>query len=443
MDASVFVRALVEARDTAYRGVVRPVEGTILTVSKDVARAGEEALSNGATSTLDILESVVEAAAASVENTPELLPVLKEAGVVDSGGKGLFFLLEGMLREAYGLPLDQPLATVQPLSAISLENAAEKLEPGQDWEVVVDFRPGAPLDIQAFYGRLQQMGTSIQVGEGDGMYRMHIHVPDKTQYEPIEYVKDLGTITNIAIENLMVQMANHGPVEDLKTLRLATVESGQIAAVTVAPAIGIARVFASLGVAMIVEGGQTMNPSTEQILSAIENLPTDRIVVLPNNENILMSARQAIELTVKQVAVVPSHSVPQGIAAMLALAPDGDFDATVRAMTEAMSGVVTGEVTVATRSVDIDGVYVQEGQAIGLLDGKLAAAGDTPESVTMKLLEKGIPEDAELITLYYGADMPVMQANQLADRIREQCPKQEVELIEGGQPHYHSILSIE
>ncbi len=443
MDASVFVRALVEARDTAYRGVVRPVEGTILTVSKDVARAGEEALRNGATSMLDILESVVEAAAASVENTPELLPVLKEAGVVDSGGKGLFFLLEGMLREAYGLPLDQPLATVQPLSAISLENAAEKLEPGQDWEVVVDFRPGAPLDIQAFYGRLQQMGTSIQVGEGDGMYRMHIHVPDKTQYEPIEYVKDLGTITNIAIENLMVQMANHGPVEDLKTLRLATVESGQIAAVTVAPAIGIARVFASLGVAMIVEGGQTMNPSTEQILSAIENLPTDRIVVLPNNENILMSARQAIELTVKQVAVVPSHSVPQGIAAMLALAPDGDFDATVRAMTEAMSGVVTGEVTVATRSVDIDGVYVQEGQAIGLLDGKLAAAGDTPESVTMKLLEKGIPEDAELITLYYGADMPVMQANQLADRIREQCPKQEVELIEGGQPHYHLILSIE
>jgi DAK2 domain fusion protein YloV len=443
MDAAVMVRALAEARDTAYKGVVRPVEGTILTVSKDVARAGEEALKNGATSALDILESIVEAAAASVENTPELLPVLKEAGVVDSGGKGLHLLLEGMLREAYGLPLDQPLAAVQPLSALSLENAAEKIEAGQDWEVVVDFRPSAPLDVLAFYGRLKQMGTSIQVGEGDGMYRMHIHVADRTQYEPIEYVKDLGTITNIAIENLMVQMANHASAQDLRSLRLATVEPGQIAAVAVAPAMGIARVFASLGVAMIVEGGQTMNPSTEEILSAFENLPTDRIVVLPNNKNVLMSARQAVDLTVKQVAVVPSKSVPQGISAMLALAPDGDFGATVQAMTEAMSGVVTGEVTVATRSVDIDGVHVQEGQAIGLLDGKLAAAGESPESVTITLLEKAAAQEAELITLYYGADMPVKQANQLADRIRERCPKQEVELIEGGQPHYRLIFSVE
>jgi dihydroxyacetone kinase-like predicted kinase len=157
----------------------------------------------------------------------------------------------------------------------------------------------------------------------------------------------------------------------------------------------------------------------EEILGAIENLPTDRVIVLPNNKNILMSARQAIELTVKQVAVVPSKSVPQGIAAMLALCPPTAIS-TQRcgAMTEAMSGVVTGEVTVATRSVDIDGVHVQEGQAIGLLDGKLAAAGDSPEAVTMKLLEKGTPKNAELITLYYGADMPVMQANQLADRIR-------------------------
>jgi dihydroxyacetone kinase-like predicted kinase len=412
MDSEIMVKALAEARDTAYKGVVRPVEGTILTVSKDIAQAAEGALSNGATSTLDILEQVVEAAAQSVERTPDLLPVLRDAGVVDSGGKGLFFILEGMLRTAHGLPLDQPLAST-------------------------------PLDAQAFYKRLKEMGTSIQVGEGDGMYRMHIHVPDRTQYEPIEYVRRLGTITNVAIENLMVQMADQAANQSIHSLRLATVEPGQIAAVAVAPAMGIARVFASLGVAMIVEGGQTMNPSTEEILNAFENLPTDKIVILPNNKNVLMTARQALDLTVKHVAVVPSKSVPQGIAAMLALTPDGDFETSVATMTKALSTVKTGEVTVATRSVEMDGVDVKEGQVIGLLNGRLAVAGDDPEIVTLEMLAQAGVEEAELVTLYYGADLSVMRANQLADKIRERFPKQEVELIEGGQPHYQLIFSVE
>jgi DAK2 domain fusion protein YloV len=443
MDSEIMVRALAEARDTAYKGVVRPVEGTILTVSKDIAQAAEGALSNGATSTLDILEQIVEAAAQSVERTPDLLPVLRDAGVVDSGGKGLFFILEGMLRTAHGLPLDRPLASVQPLSSLSLENAVASIEPGQDWEVVVDFRPSAPLDAQAFYKRLEEMGTSIQVGEGDGMYRMHIHVLDNTQYEPIEYVRRLGTITNVALENLMVQMADQAANQSIRSLRLATVEPGQIAAVAVAPAMGIARVFASLGVAMIVEGGQTMNPSTEEILNAFENLPTDKIVILPNNKNVLMTARQALDLTAKHVAVVPSKSVPQGIAAMLALTPDGDFETSVATMTKALSTVKTGEVTIATRSVEMDGVDVKEGQVIGLLNGRLAVAGDDPESVTLEMLAQAGVEEAELVTLYYGADLSVMRANQLADKIRERFPKQEVELIEGGQPHYQLIFSVE
>ena len=443
MDSEIMVKALAEARDTAYKGVVRPVEGTILTVSKDIAQAAEGALSNGATSTLEILEQIVEAAAQSVERTPDLLPVLRDAGVVDSGGKGLFFILEGMLRTAHGLPLDRPLASVQPLSSLSLENAVASIEPGQDWEVVVDFRPSAPLDAQAFYKRLEEMGTSIQVGEGDGMYRMHIHVLDNTQYEPIEYVRRLGTITNVAIENLMVQMADQAASQSIRSLRLATVEPGQIAAVAVAPAMGIARVFASLGVAMIVEGGQTMNPSTEEILNALENLPTDKIVILPNNKNVLMTARQALDLTAKHVAVVPSKSVPQGIAAMLALTPDGDFETSVATMTKALSTVKTGEVTIATRSVEMDGVDVKEGQVIGLLNGRLAVAGDDPESVTLEMLAQAGVEEAELVTLYYGADLSVMRANQLADKIRERFPKQEVELIEGGQPHYQLIFSVE
>jgi len=207
VDAARIVAALEEARETAYRGVVRPVEGTILTVSKDVAAAARTALNDGADSTLEILEIVVAAADESVKRTPDLLPILKEAGVVDAGGKGLFFLLEGMLRAAYRQPLDQAEVHIMPLSSLVLQESSELIEPGQDWEVIVDFQPGAELDLPSFYNRLESMGTSIQVGEGEGMYRVHIHVPKETEYEPIEYVKSLGTVTQVKLENLMSQMA--------------------------------------------------------------------------------------------------------------------------------------------------------------------------------------------------------------------------------------------
>lgn len=443
MDAALVVRALEEGRDTAYKGVVRPVEGTILTVSKDVARAARQALDSGPRSCLDILELIVAEAGASVERTPDLLPVLRDAGVVDSGGKGLFFLLEGMLRWIYGQPLDQPLAAVTPLSQLHLEDAVEAIEPGQDWEVVVDFRPAKPLDVQAFYGRLETMGTSIQVGEGDGMYRMHIHVPDQTEYQPIEFVKTLGAITNIHLENLQQQIEDRTAKENIGSIRPASVEPGQIAAVAVAPALGIARVFASLGVAAIVEGGQTMNPSTEEILRAVESLPTDKVVILPNNKNIIMTSRQAAALTVKKVAVIPSDSVPQGISAMLALMPEGELDNVVEAMTKALATVRTGELTVATRSVEIDGVAVKEGQVIGLLDGKLVVSGDDLTACTQDMLARAHCKQSELVTLYYGADLTSAAANQLADKLREACPGLEIELIEGGQPHYQLILSIE
>ena len=200
------VQALASARDTAYKGVVRPVEGTILTVAKEIAAAAAQRVAGQSTEPLSVLEQIVDAADDAVQHTPELLPVLKEAGVVDSGGKGLFFILEGMLRHIRGMPLDMPLTTVQPLAAMKLENTMEAIEPGQDYEVVVDFRPHRPLELEDFYSNLEAMGTSIQVGEGDGIYRMHIHVPTDNRYLPIDYTMSLGTITKVAIENLMAQM---------------------------------------------------------------------------------------------------------------------------------------------------------------------------------------------------------------------------------------------
>jgi DAK2 domain fusion protein YloV len=443
MDAALFVHALKEARETAYKGVVRPVEGTILTVSSDVARAATEALNGGASSVIEVLERIVQAADDSVQRTPQLLPILKEAGVVDAGGLGLYYILDGMLRIAYGKSLDQTIATVQPLSKITMDHTRETIEPGQDWEVVIDFRPYERLDIHKFYQELESIGTSIQVGEGDGLYRLHIHVADAREYEPIEYTKTIGTVTNIAIENLMAQMDGKSLEQGFSQIRFSPVEPGQIAAIPVAPGVGIARVFASLGAANIVEGGQTMNPSTQDILDSIENLPTDKVILLPNNKNIILTARQAKELTVKEVRVVPTTCVPQGIAAMLALEPNGKLEDVVKAMQMAYEEIQTADITIATRSVEIDGVAVREGQIIGLVNGKLATAGDELDETLLNVLELCHANQAELITCYYGEDLSAIQANALADVVRKSYPNAEVELVEGNQPHYQIILSVE
>ncbi|MGE5775538.1 MAG: DAK2 domain-containing protein [Chloroflexota bacterium] len=441
LDGPTVAKAFGDARDTAYKGVVRPVEGTILTVAKEVALATEAALQS-TQDPIELLEIAVKAANEAVQKTPELLPVLKQAGVVDSGGKGLFFILEGMLRHIQGESLETPTMTVQPISSMQLDEAMEVVEEGQDYEVVVDFVPPQDFDLQRFYGRLEQMGTSIQVGEGEGMYRMHIHVPLEKRYEPIDYIMGIGTITKVAMENLLAQMDD---VQKSKTSRIAfaNVEPGQIAVIAVSPGAGLSRIFASLGVAAVVEGGQTMNPSTQDILNSFENLPTDKIIILPNNKNIVMTANQAKDVTVKQVAVVPSKTIPQGLSAMLSLHPDGELQAVAEKMTKALENVRTGEITTATRSVEIDNVKVESGQVIALLDGKLVASAGSVEDGCMQLLEKAKAGEYELITLFYGQDTSHADANRIADLIHNKYSEQEVEVQEGGQPHYQFLISIE
>ncbi|HMD89664.1 MAG TPA: DAK2 domain-containing protein, partial [Anaerolineaceae bacterium] len=437
----ILVRSLGEARNTAYKGVVRPVEGTILTVAKDVASAAEEALKQ--TSDLRIiLGKIVDAADKSVERTPELLPILKQAGVVDSGGKGLFFIFDGMNRYLNGQPLETVIAKVQPISSMNMKETMETIEPGQDYEVVVDFKPNSPLDMNRFYNDLSQMGTSIQIGEGDGMYRMHIHVPTDKRYEPIDYAMGIGTITKVAMENLVAQVADQEE-KSSPNLSLPPVELGHIAVVAVSPGLGISRIFASLGANAIVEGGQTMNPSTEEILKSFENLPTDKIIILPNNKNIILAAQSAIHMTVKKVAVVPSSSVPQGLEAMLRLLPDGDFDNIVKDMTDALKDVDTGEITTATRSIEINGVNVQEGEVIALLNGKLVFSANNLEDACLGLLKKANAADKERITLFYGENVSKNIVNGIVDKIRAAYPTHEIELHEGDQPHYQFIIAIE
>ncbi len=440
---AIFSKALTEAKNTAYKGVVRPVEGTILTVLKDTANAVEEALPNCDDFT-QLLNVTVEAADDSVNRTPDLLPVLKQAGVVDSGGRGLYYIFEGFLRWLTGQPLDinADIPDVVSLTQLDSLNEEETIEPGQDYEVVVDFVPHKELELSSFYDRLCDIGTSVQVGEGDNMYRMHIHVPTENLYSPINYIMELGTVTKVAIENLIAQM------EDIRRKKeseytLAEVVPDQIAVIAVSPGEGISRVLASLGVNAIISGGQTMNPSTEQILKAVEDLPTNKIIILPNNKNIILSANNAITQSVKQVAVIRSKNVAQGIASMLQLDPEGDFDQVVQAMNDSLLQVESGELTKATRTVELNGVSVTEGQIIGIHNGDLVISADSIEEGLMKLLEQIGTDDYEQITLFYGNGLTEDEANHYVELIKERYPDQEIEIHYGGQPHYYFSLSVE
>jgi len=452
MDAQILVNALKEASVTSYKGVIRPVEGTILTVAKDISIVAEN--SNAKTNDiLQILDYIVAEADLSVQRTPELLPDLKKAGVVDAGGKGLFYLFEGMLRFLKGQPLEAAEVSVKPLSAMDLDKIREKIEPGQDFEWVIDFQPIGELDSNKFSDGLKKIGTSIQIGEGDGMYRMHIHVPTQNRDLPLDYVSKLGTILNWTGENLVAQM-------EKAKIDLEPVSPGQIGVVVVSPGLGISKIFASLHVSSIVEGGQTMNPSTEEIVRAFENLPTDKIIILPNNKNIILAAQAATTVTLKKVIVVPSKSVPQGLSAMLRLDKDGDLDYIVADMTKALQDAETGEVTVATRSVEINGVHVEAGQVIALLNGDLVEAASTLDEACLGLLEKANTADRERITLFYGENISRNEVNRIVDKIRavypspshesalhespkQESPSYEIEVHEGGQPHYQFIISIE
>jgi uncharacterized protein len=442
LDAQSLARAFAEGRDTAYKGVVRPVEGTILTVAKDAAAAAEK-ICKETDNPFEALAYIVEEAEKSVERTPELLPLLKDAGVVDSGGKGLFYIFEGMLRYINNQPLDVALPQVQPLPAIRFEETVDAIEPGQDYEIVVDFKPSKPLKLEEFYQNLEQMGTSIQLGEGEGIYRLHIHVPTEKRYEPIEYTMSLGTITKVAIENLMAQMEELERSRKGVPIAFQPVKPDGIATIAVAPGSGIARVFASLGVSAVVEGGQTMNPSTQEIIQAFDGFPTEKIIILPNNKNVILAAETASQLSNKQIAVIPTRTVPQGLAAMLRWEADGDFDEIVQKMNEAMLDVDTGEITTATRNVEINGLEVREGQIIALHNGKLVLGADDIGEACLKLLEFAKAEDHELITLFYGENISKGEVEEIEGIIGETYPNLEIEVQEGGQPHYFFIISIE
>jgi len=442
MDARLFNKALAESRNTAYKGVVRPVEGTILTVSKDIASASED-LTENSENLLEILSGVIKAAEESVKNTPNLLPILKQAGVVDSGGKGLLIILEGMFRYATDQPVDiGEVAVENTLINFDQINQSEMhgdIEPGQDFEVVVDFVPNNGFELGDFYSRLEEIGTSIQVGEGDDIYRMHIHVATEKKYDPIEMVGEFGRVQKIYIENLLEQMAQQASEMDFSN----EIEQDQIAVIAISPGNGISKIFQSLGAANVISGGQTMNPSTNDIYEAFKDLPTDKVIILPNNKNIIMASEAAKKLSDKKVTVIPTTNIPQGMVACLRLDQNGDYAEIIDEMMESMDEVASGEITTATRSIEINGVNVKKGEVISLLNGKLVNSSKSVFKSCSELLKIAETQEMEHITIFYGDNVTKEMVEKLVSQIEKEYPDHETEVHSGGQPHYQFILSIE
>lgn len=447
--AADLAAAIQEASDTAYGGVMRPVEGTILTVIREGAEEATDAITKSGDLRF-LLERLLDRCEQALERTPEQLPILAQAGVVDSGGQGLVYIFEGMLRYVNGEmgDLDEELALVaqtQSNGGVSAQELAMPEDGNIENPYDVQFiLLGENLNVEEVRNKIDSMGDSTVVVGDETTIKVHIHVEDPG--EPISYGTSLGKITDVVVENMQLQMeeivhATEGvstpePIE-------VTVEPGQIGVVAVSAGKGLSQIFRSLGAAFIINGGQTNNPSTEEIFQAIQDVPTDKVVVLPNNKNIFLAAEAARDLSPKNVMVVPTRTVPQGFAAMLCLDPDGDLEDTVAEMQTAVSEVATGELTRAVRSVTLDGVEVNEGEYIGLVNGRLRASGENMMAVFEQMLAVMEVDEREILTLYYGSDVSANDAQTVAAEINELYEDVEIELMPGGQPHYFYILGAE
>ncbi len=430
--------ALLQASTMAYKGLSNPVEGTILTVIREAALAAQTEAANGGGDVVSVLEATVNAAGESVANTPSLLPVLREAGVVDAGGQGLYTILEGALRylrgEAEQMQFRKPQIIVSDIPATRLPQmvAADEVPYGYCTELLLKGKK--KLNPEKIRAKLEKRGESLIVVGDKSTVRIHIHTeyPDSV----IRYATSLGTMHQVNIRNMDEQ---HRDFLDMQKERMPAVD---IAIIAVVSGDGLTEVFKSLG-AVVVSGGQTMNPSTKDLLQAVDSVASDKVIILPNNKNIVLTANQVQSLTKKTIEVVPTEAVPQGVAALLAFDYEADLETNSQLMGKAKSAVRSIEVTRATRSAQLDGLKIKKKQAIGLLDGKLVMAGDSDTGVLNEMLAVLNLDKAEVITIYYGADAEPTLAEQVSATISQQHPQLQVEVVKGDQPHYNFIVSVE
>jgi len=456
--------ALQEASRLAYRAVLKPVEGTILTVVRESAEAAKMSSERG-DDLVGLMQEVVSAARQSVTRTPDLLPTLKQAGVVDAGGQGFCTILEGVWRYIGGeagvytsTAVTQATNDARGASAVSTEAARQAafpqapiakkgrvtIEEEFGYEVVF-LLCGEKLDVEGIRQTIIDMGGVSTVVAGDEkMLKVHTHTPSPGKI--LDYGVSLGSLLDINIENLQEQSLAYAAESEAEHAAEATSAppmTQQIATVAVVAGAGFEKVFQGLGVSAIVPGGQTMNPSTEELLSAVDSVAANQVIILPNNSNVILSARQVVNLTGKEVYIVPTDTMPQGIAALMGFNFEADFTINCQSMTEAAKNIQTVEITTAVRSVQLGGVRVREGDFIGLINGDLAIASQNMERVIRDTLQRMNINECEIMTLYYGSDVTLQEAQETTKRIKEQYSHLEIEVIDGGQPYYAYILSAE
>ncbi|MCQ5363788.1 DAK2 domain-containing protein [Anoxybacillus salavatliensis] len=448
INSKEFAAALEAGVQTAYKAVMKPVEGTILTVAKDAAKRAVT-VAKKETDIVTVMTEVLKEAKASLKRTPDLLPVLKEVGVVDSGGQGLVFVYEGFLAALKGetiaesetLSMEQLVRTEHHRNVQS-HLSADDIEFGYCTEFMVKFEQEKvakhPFQEETFRQDLSRFGDSLLVIADDELVKVHIHAEQPG--EVLTYAQRYGSLINIKIENMREQHANivHENVPQPKKQ-----ERLPYGIVTVAMGDGIAELFKSIGAHAVIEGGQTMNPSTEDIVKAIEEVNAETVFVLPNNKNIILAAQQAASVASCDVVVIPSKTVPQGMTALLSFNPSATKEENEEAMTEALHRVKTGQVTFAVRDTNIDGVEITKDDYMGIADGKIVVSHKELMHVVETLLSHIISEEDEIVTILSGEDATDEQIAHVVQWIEKQFPDVEVETHHGGQPLYPFIFAIE
>nr|WP_254119344.1 DAK2 domain-containing protein [Bacillus sp. FJAT-29790] len=448
-----FAAALHSGVETAYKAVMKPVEGTILTVAKDSANKAVQIATNEE-NIITIMEEVVREAKASLDRTPDLLPVLKEVGVVDSGGQGLVFVYEGFLAELKGEKLpDSPSALPKMEELVSAEHHknvhsfmnTEDIEYGYCTEFMVKFESDKlsekPFSEETFRQDLSKYGDSLLVIADEELVKVHIH--SEQPGDCLSYGQRYGTLINMKIENMREQHSNLVDTPLVSETGNRTKKQLEYGIITVSMGSGIADLFRSIGAHAVIEGGQTMNPSTEDIVKAMNEINAKKIIILPNNKNIIMAAQQAAEMTDYEAIVIPSKTVPQGMSALLAFNPGTGLAQNEAGMTEALQHVKTGQITFAVRDTSIDGLEIEKDDFMGIAEGKIIVKNKDKVQSAKDLLAKMIDEDSEILTILKGEDASEDDVEAIASFIAEEFDDIEIEVHDGKQPLYAFIFAIE
>lgn len=429
-----FANALKLASDTAYKAVMKPIEGTILTVIKETSLKALE-ISDKKTDFLDFFVSIIKHAEIILDKTPEQLPVLKQAGVVDAGGKGLIYILNGFYEALLGKEnSEEGKVSKETINVQSKIYEKEDIEFGYCTEFIIK---GATVSSLEFKETIKDLGDSLIVVGDEDLIKIHIHTNNPGNV--IEKALIVGELINIKIDNMRHQHENR--IINTQEVNKDEKDFGFLAVVM---GEGLHKIFSDLNVDKIIQGGQTMNPSTEDIVKAVEEINAKNIFIYPNNSNIILAAKQAKEICDKNIIIIPTKTIPQGITSILQFDPNATLEDNISNMTEVLEEVQTIQVTYSVRDSKFENLDIKKGDILGLHEGKIKSIGDNIEDVSIDVITKSInQDDCEILTLYYGDEVSESQAQSLVHRIEENYPDLDVEMYYGGQPLYYYIISVE